>query len=346
MMVAVVGIPLLLLLLLLLLGKYYIMVAERVVPPTTQHFMDTSNTSRPSCQCMFTVRDKAWSRAGWNNDQSYEELSRQLPRLLVQQEENITKAQVYMDTRLASMRGAIPYLPCKVRRIRMDELRQCVAARTQGGTNTWIAFVGDSNMRQKFHTFISLLPTHLHYTYYLGQKQVSREEFIAVMMYHMDRPPTFDIIGRVSPLNTTTQKDPQDSSKASLTSDISNYSTTHQHHRLYRTDLIQNISSIDAMYAGENINGTNWKENQSSLNGGNPLFVIPSNISPHSPSLYDPLLEDAVVLSGGYELRVTLVWSTGKKIESRSKVKGGRTDVAKLEEWLEGTSIPHVIVIG
>lgn len=76
----------------------------------------TITTNWPSCKRMFAVFDKGWPRTPWNDDDPYEVLSRQLPSLLVQQEgeTNITTAHVYMDTRLESMRGAVPYLPCKV----------------------------------------------------------------------------------------------------------------------------------------------------------------------------------------------------------------------------------------
>lgn len=236
----------------------------------------------------------------------------------------------------------------QVRRMGQGEVGQCVASRkTKGGTNTWIAFVGDSNMRQKMHTFITFLPYHLHYTYYLGNKQVSRETIINAITYHRERPPTFDIIGRI-PSNTTTQRNPHDSGKTPISSNTisSNDNTSHWHHRLYGTELIQDLSSISAMYDTGGADG-NGKESEV-VKETNPLVIIPPNPSPssHIPSLFDPLLEDEVPSGGDYELRVTLVWSTGKKIQSRSNVSGGRTDVTKLEDWVKAASTPHVIVVG
>lgn len=236
----------------------------------------------------------------------------------------------------------------QVRRMEKGEVGQCVAARkTKDGTNTWIAFVGDSNMRQKLHTFMTFLPPNLHYTYYLGNKQVSREKIINEIMYHRDRPPTFDIIGRV-PSNTTTLPDLHDLGKTPLSFNTisSNNSTSHWHHRLYGTDLIQSLSSISTMYDTGGADG-NGKES-GVFKDINPLVLIPTiaSSSSHKLSLFDPLLEDEVLSSGDYELRVTLVWSTGKKIRSRSNVRGSRTDVTKLEDWVEAVSIPHVIVVG
>lgn len=105
----------------LLLGIHIMKSTRRVQNLTTNSGKNTTTTTTttknwPSCKRMFAVFNKGRPRTQWNDDYPYEVLSRQLPSLLVQQEgeTNITKAHVYMGTRLESMGGGVPYLPCKV----------------------------------------------------------------------------------------------------------------------------------------------------------------------------------------------------------------------------------------
>ena len=55
---------------------------------------------------------------------------------------------------------------------RVEEVERCVAVRAAKGASTWITFVGDSNQRQKVHSFFGFLPADLTYSYYLGNEQV------------------------------------------------------------------------------------------------------------------------------------------------------------------------------
>ena len=54
----------------------------------------------------------------------------------------------------------------------MEEVGRCVAVRAGKGDSTWITFVGDSNQRQKIHSFLDFLPPDLTYSFYLGDEQV------------------------------------------------------------------------------------------------------------------------------------------------------------------------------
>nr|XP_045623384.1 uncharacterized protein LOC123773624 [Procambarus clarkii] len=89
---------------------------------------------------------------------------------------------------------------------------QCSAARAARGARTWVAFVGDSNQRQKIHSFMSFLPPELTYTYFLGNKEVTQAEFTYAVAHHKHRPPTFDIVGKPRPnANSKTFTSPRDS---------------------------------------------------------------------------------------------------------------------------------------
>lgn len=52
------------------------------------------------------------------------------------------------------------------------EVGQCLAARGVAGKSTWLAFYGDSSMRQKMEVLINFLPPELVYSYYLNDTKV------------------------------------------------------------------------------------------------------------------------------------------------------------------------------
>lgn len=56
-----------------------------------------------------------------------------------------------------------------------EEVEECTKTRAARGASTWITFIGDSNMRQKIHSFLKFLPKELKYTYLLGKQQVKNE---------------------------------------------------------------------------------------------------------------------------------------------------------------------------
>ncbi|XP_042889249.1 uncharacterized protein LOC122264428 [Penaeus japonicus] len=152
-------------------------------------------SSSQQCQAMFTVEKDGQL---WVDDGPYTELSNQLPSLLVglTHENSSASASVYPSTRLSLVNGSVPYIPCKIRQYDLPDLGSCSAARSAQGKKTWIAFVGDSNGRQKVHTFVYFLPPDLEYTFFLGEQQVTREAFLAAVAHHHHRPLSFDILGR------------------------------------------------------------------------------------------------------------------------------------------------------
>lgn len=169
---------------------------------------------------------------------------------------------------------------------------------------------------------------------------MSLEQFKDAVTYHEERPPTFDIIGR-SP-NPATQKH---SNKILDSFNINHDSSPNQHQCLYDTEQMQNISSINGIYASVHKRKNSMKQHPF-IDDGNPLYVMPkSKQLTHDNSFYDPLLEEWV-LPNGYALRVTLVWCTGTDIIRRSNVNKSRTDETKLEDWLGRPTQPHVIILG
>ncbi|XP_050688590.1 uncharacterized protein LOC126981514 [Eriocheir sinensis] len=186
--------------------------------PASQLPQDPEETSSPSekphppplrprpasshCKSMFTI-DKEDPDTVWDSDAPYEALAQRLPPLLGEMKamgskDNIS-AQIFLGTRLEPLGGAVPYIPCLVREFGAAETGECVAARAARGASTWIAFVGDSNQRQKVHSFLDFLPRDLAYSYYLGDEQVSLEVFTNEVIDHKHRPPVFEIIGRPPP---------------------------------------------------------------------------------------------------------------------------------------------------
>ncbi|MPC09275.1 hypothetical protein E2C01_001880 [Portunus trituberculatus] len=111
---------------------------------------------------------------------------------------NILGVHAFSGTRLQLMNGSLPYLPCTVREYPAEEVGRCLSAkRGTSGTNTWIAFLGDSNVRQKMEALIErFLPSGLTYTYYLNDAQVTRDGFMRLLLYQDHwRPDYFEILG-------------------------------------------------------------------------------------------------------------------------------------------------------
>nr|XP_027239244.1 uncharacterized protein LOC113830238 [Penaeus vannamei] len=155
----------------------------------------SSSPQGQQCQAMFTVEKNGEI---WTDDGPYKELSNQLPSLLISwsRENSSATASVYPSTRLSFLNGSVPFVPCKIRQYDVPDLSSCSAARSSRGKKTWIAFVGDSNGRQKVHSFLYFLPPDLEYTFFLGEQKVTREAFLASVAHHRHRPLTFDILGR------------------------------------------------------------------------------------------------------------------------------------------------------
>ncbi|ROT67041.1 multiple banded antigen [Penaeus vannamei] len=151
-----------------------------------------SSPERRECRALFTVAKRGQH---WADDGPYASLARKLPSLMTRSE-GTGETTFFRGTRLDLMGGEVPYVPCKIRQYDPHDLGTCSRARSSRGQSTWVAFVGDSNCRQKVHSILSFLPQDLEYTFFLGDMQVSREDFIVTMYYHNHRPLTFDIFGR------------------------------------------------------------------------------------------------------------------------------------------------------
>ncbi|CAL4107137.1 unnamed protein product, partial [Meganyctiphanes norvegica] len=86
-------------------------------------------------------------------------------------------------TRLQAVNGKLPYLPCRVQFYGAKQLRHCLLQRTSNTKNdiiadehqrsdlntrniipTWLAFVGDSKMRDKFHAIVFGLRAELKWS--------------------------------------------------------------------------------------------------------------------------------------------------------------------------------------
>ncbi|KAK3868964.1 hypothetical protein Pcinc_025692 [Petrolisthes cinctipes] len=249
-------------------------------------------------------------------DTPYAKLSEDLIPLLgridQQTSADSTGLEMALENRLSIMNGSVPYLPCRIRTIDQSDIRQCVASRSRQGITTWLAFIGDSTMRQKVHTLLLFLPQNLQYSYFLGTRQVNVSEFKRVVTFHNLRPPTFDIIGKAVTVP------PQDDGKQEPSSSTNRTTTT--------TNLNQSSSPDDDQ-------------------NSNPYIEIHDEYPTYSensdPKFNVPLWEDEVQPSQVL-LRVTLVWSSGTWAR-KEKVK---MEINKLEEWLEGPSLPHVVVVG
>lgn len=63
-------------------------------------------------------------------------------------------------------------VPLQVLEFGAPEVGTCVAARASRGASTWITFIGDSNQRQKIHSFLDFLPQNLNYSYLLDDEEV------------------------------------------------------------------------------------------------------------------------------------------------------------------------------
>lgn len=63
------------------------------------------------------------------------------------------------------------------------EVGQCLSARVAAGKSTWLAFYGDSTVRQKMEVLIKFLPPELVYSYYLNNKKVKINHALVVLLW-------------------------------------------------------------------------------------------------------------------------------------------------------------------
>ncbi|ROT77036.1 hypothetical protein C7M84_004342 [Penaeus vannamei] len=165
------------------------------------------------CRAMFEISKPPGET--WNKDDAYEAYTNQLPPL-VHRHHGDAEPVTLNSTRLQVLWGAVPYIPCKIREYSDAPFLACSAARAEAGRTTWVALVGDSQMRLKLHLLLHVLPRGLTYTFTMEGRQVSRETFEEAVLTHKVHPPTFEVIGR----HNSPKVDPRDSLRnASLKSE-------------------------------------------------------------------------------------------------------------------------------
>ncbi|KAK4323162.1 hypothetical protein Pmani_006111 [Petrolisthes manimaculis] len=149
------------------------------------------------CMAMFTINKNNENRS--LSDTWYEQLSHGLPSLVRAGESTSEHRFTHWDTRLQLMSGQVPYIPCKVTQYDGVAVGQCLAAKTKAGKSTWLAFYGDSTVRQKMDVLLDFLPPDLIYSYYLNNKKVKRKVFKDILAYQLEfRPHTFEVYGQRS----------------------------------------------------------------------------------------------------------------------------------------------------
>ncbi|XP_045623322.2 uncharacterized protein [Procambarus clarkii] len=265
---------------------------------------------------MFTV-DK--QETVWTSDTPYEALRRQLAPLVdfnsSPKGSNVSSTTaVYEGLRLKLMNGSIPYVPCQIRMYEARDVEECMTARRARGFGTWIAFYGDSTMRQKMHVLLNFLPPGLIYSYFLNGIQVTLEEFITIVAHQLElRPTIFEILGHRAKDFPTSQKF-QPTLDSLQGNDVSN---------------VTNHYNGFTIHIGNNFE-TNIKIDAERLSA---LFLT-SNNEPTEKQDH-----------GAYEVRVTLVWATcgSRSGEGRDR---DAPKVTKLQEWARADVIPDIIILG
>ncbi|XP_042889192.1 uncharacterized protein LOC122264382 [Penaeus japonicus] len=268
---------------------------------------------KKDCQAMFTLDKRGQF---WEDDRPYAKLSQQLPSLLTSGNGGTAG---YPGTRINLMNGSVPYVPCKVRQYDPNDLESCSQARSSRGHKTWIAFVGDSNCRQKVHSILSFLPPDLEYTFFLGDRQVSREDFIVTMYYHNHRPLTFDVFGRRRGVRREGYQEKEGAKEAR--GDI-NPTPPPPPPPLPPPPPPPGEYQPDDIFRAFEYSGNKTRVDFS-------IFG----------------LRDSEVPLESYEVRVTMVWAPlGSQV--MPPVAKERIGVARLREWAEQDVIPDIIVFG
>lgn len=268
----------------------------------------------PHCQAMFTI-NKSNPDTWWDSDAPYEELASRLPLLLgdIKSEGSLENksAPLFLGTRLEMMGGAVPYIPCQVQQYGVQEAGHCVAVRAAKGASTWIAFVGDSNQRQKIHSFLDFLPPELVYFFYLGDKQVSLQEFTDAVSHHKIRPLVFEIVGRLPP-------PPPPSPSATM--------STPPLHLMRSSDHRDSISASggDELLRDKN-DRSGETESEASVR-----TLLAGKSQPQEP----------------YIFRVTVLWYPGTNDAIKSSSFSRKLVVSRLQEWLNMNILPDAVVVG
>ncbi|XP_069173005.1 uncharacterized protein [Procambarus clarkii] len=305
----------------------------------------------------------------------YQELSRQLPSLLAESEvRNDTQGDnpllFYPGTRLQLLNGSVPFIPCQVRQYEAREVGACSAARKAAGTSTWVALIGDSSQRQKMHSFLSFLPQELTYTYFIGEREVTTENFLLAVSHNEHRPSTYDIFGRrpsktapPTPTSTVSQE-PNTMTTTSRTSSSpttpsSRPQTTSEARHPARSGRklhqrgssqpkhdnfnAQNTHNTSPELDKHGINTTH-EESFIKISKNMKLKYYVTNYTANVEYSVKTLLEADIHLPS-YELRLTLVWAPSVS-KRDNPLKPNSEPVTKLKDLATAKVVPDVIVLG
>ncbi|XP_071548367.1 uncharacterized protein [Panulirus ornatus] len=300
---------------------------------------------------MFSI-DKGNSETVWNSDAPYTHLSHKLPPLLpasqvvVNTSINTALVAMYPGTRLQLLGGSVPYIPCQVRQYNATDAGRCTTARAVEGRKTWIAFVGDSNQRQKTHSFLDFLPSDLMYTYYLGNKKVTLEDFTYAVAHHKHRPPTFDVIGRRPTRRTTWRHSPEtsDDSHGDAGGPSPDEALSDGDHDAYNKQEDRDKANSSTK---EHNPDSKLDQQLSAAQDDNGRVLSDNNDGHPTESSDESLLEEDISWEN-IEVRVTLVWAPAASVREPNFVESNTNQprVTQLEEWVVAEVIPDVIVLG
>ncbi|KAK7077015.1 hypothetical protein SK128_015543 [Halocaridina rubra] len=329
-----------------------------------------SNLGRPEqCKNLFTI-EKGAPDDVWKPDK-YEALSRQLPSLLPEKIDAIYNYStvIYPGTRLQRMNYTIPYIPCKIRPYTAEDVGQCSVKRIASGSSTWIALVGDSTVRFKLHEFLNFLPPDLTYSFFLGDREVSRQEFYDAVIFHKNRPPTFDIIGKLStsgrgnlPLQrlNTSMEDRirmQTTSRANVISNKTDQSYVANSRTKYELNWSNDPLNGTSFNGNDSVDNDFYQNNKINLvnngqrEGKDKQASNTNNVEEEEPeekiefNYTDEDLLETQVPRGSYQFRLSLIWAPAGSRRSHPASMGG-PKVKKIQEWLDTGMIPDVIVVG
>ncbi|XP_063596210.1 uncharacterized protein LOC134773063 [Penaeus indicus] len=323
---------------------------EREVTVNDRGRSESEISNRQKCQAMFTV-DKAGQV--WTDDGPYTKLSHQLPPLLESANLSATDPlhSVNLGTRLSLTNGSVPYLPCKVRQYSALDLGSCSAKRATQGKKTWIAFVGDSNGRQKVHSFLTFLPPDLDYVYFLGDKQVTRECFLAFVNDNRFRPPSYDIFGRPKKKKKEMKKKKKKEEEEKEDKEEEEKEDKEEEKEKEKEEEEKEEKKEEEKEEKKKKKKKEEEEEEKkNTHVENPfdqeIFKPSTNWQPSSNLTYSMFpLHDSDPSLEPYDLRVTLVWAPYASFSS-PPTKTFRLRVTKFEEWLEQEVVPDVVVLG
>ncbi|XP_066956013.1 uncharacterized protein [Macrobrachium rosenbergii] len=229
------------------------------------------------------------------------------------------------------MNGVVPYVPCQIREYDSNDLKRCCISRKHSGSSTWLAFVGDSSMRLKVHEFLNVLPTELNYTYFLGDKAVTRESFVEALVLHKYRPSTFDVIGwnalpgnsaYLRRLSTSIQdflRSEEEAAQGKTHSNAVNLNKVGKPDKKPQNPTVrEEEEEEEEEEAEERIGDTEYSDADISEDQAPP---------------------------GTYQFRLSLVWAPDGSEKGHPFNRKGKR-VRKILEWVNTDSVPDVVVIG